>query len=161
MLDRKAVKAEVKSMWAILRSVLYGLPTDAAVIGIGVILTRNFGLTENAGLVLVAIGLVTAMLRTVFWPRSSATVTVPDESGALPMQSEIDAAYRQGLRVFAWFSVFEHSAPIEQTLNIAALRAQGYVVTDQNAKLIGAVFECHASPTQRRRAFRLVEEDVE
>lgn len=147
------MKAVVREYFNLLCQALAGawrsIPSDATIVGLGIYLAGTFNLGANIGLVVMAAGIVAFVLRVLFFSRNA----IPEPGKGNSLQPEIDEAYKNGYRVWLILPCINES----RTRSLDALRAKGYVLTDQHGAAIDAAVEIHDSPTKRRKTFRLVE----
>lgn len=132
----------------LLRAACWQLPWVITFMGLGVQLAEIYHLDGKAGMLLAMLGAGTAMVIQLL--RAAKPAKIVEE---LPLQAEIDQAYRAGFKV--WFAFPKSQATRQDYLD--KLRAKGYVITDQDGRIVDAFAELHDSPTRRRKHFRVVE----
>lgn len=132
----------------LLRAVWWQLPWVISFMGLGVYLAELYHLDGKAGMLLAMLGFGAAMIVALL--RAAKPTKIVED---LPLQAEIDQAYRAGFKV--WFTFPKSQATRQDYLD--KLRAKGYLITDQDGRIVDAFAELHDSPTRRRRRFRVVE----
>ena len=132
----------------LLRAVWWQLPWVISFMGLGVYLAELYHLDGKTGMLLAMLGFGAAMITALL--RAAKPAKVVED---LPLQAEIDQAYRAGFKV--WF-VFPKSDATRQDY-LYKLREKGYLITDQDGRIVDAFAELHDSPTRRRKRFRVVE----